>query len=189
MTDFPLRSTADVVDMLLRQHEQIKELFEQVLATSGDQRRKVFTDLHRLLAVHETAEEEVVHPRAKYEIEAGPQIVQARLDEERAAKRLLSELDGMDVESAAFAEKFTALREAVLAHAEFEEREEFSQLRADLDDQQLRRMADAVRLAEKIGPTRPHPGAESVPANVISGPFGAMLDRVRDAITSPDRDD
>lgn len=188
MTEFTLRSTGDVVELLIRQHEQIKALFEQVPPAAGAQRRKAFAHLRRLLAIHETAEEEVVHPRARYEIERGAAIVQARLGEERAVKKLLSELEGMDIDSPAFTEKFAVLRAAVLAHAELEEREEFSQLRADLDDQQLRRMADAVRLAEEIAPTRPHPGVESAKANVISGPFAAMLDRVRDAITTPTRE-
>lgn len=187
MTEFTPRSTADVVEVLIRQHEQIKGLFGQVLPTVGDQRRKAFTDLRALLTIHETAEEEVVHPRARYEIEEGARIVRARRDEERAAKELLSELVRMDVDSRSFTEKFGALQAAVLAHAEVEEREEFSQLRVDMDDQQLQRMGAAVRLADKIAPTGP--GVNSANPNVISGPFAAMLDRVRQEITSPDPDD
>jgi hypothetical protein len=45
-------------------------------------------------------------------------------------------------------------------------------------------MASAVRAAEAIAPTRPHPGVESAKANFVAGPFASMLDRARDAIQS-----
>jgi hypothetical protein len=34
-----------------------------------------------------------------------------------------------------------------------------------------------------MAPTRPHPGVESAAANILVGPFAAMLDRTRDAIS------
>lgn len=71
----------------------------------------------------------------------------------------------------------------MIAHAEAEERGEFAQLRLELDDQQLERMRNAVKLAEATAPTRPHPGVESAMANMLAGPFASMLDRARDAIT------
>ena len=44
-------------------------------------------------------------------------------------------------------------------------------------------MGRAAKLAAAVAPTRPHPGVESQAANLIAGPFAAMLDRARDAIT------
>ncbi len=52
----------DVVALLMRQHGDIRNLFDEVEATEGEERRDAFRRLVRLLAVHETAEEEVVHP-------------------------------------------------------------------------------------------------------------------------------
>jgi hypothetical protein len=75
-----------------------------------------------------------------------------------------------------------ALEADVLAHAEAEEQEEFSELQAQLDDAQLERMRRAVKLAESMAPTRPHAGVESQAANLAAGPFAMMLDRARDAI-------
>jgi hypothetical protein len=43
-------------------------------------------------------------------------------------------------------------------------------------------MRKAVKFAESVAPTRPHPGVESAPANMLAGPFVAMVDRVRDAL-------
>lgn len=185
MTDsmMTINHADDVVSFLTNQHEQIKQLFSEVLATHGDARREAFTSLRRLLAVHETAEEEVVHPRAKREISGGEQIVGERLAEENDAKQTLAELEKLDVDSAEFETMFRKFNGDVEAHAESEERDEFSKLAAELDDEQLSRMRNAVRLAEATAPTRPHPGVESAPANMLAGPFASMLDRARDAIT------
>jgi hypothetical protein len=44
-------------------------------------------------------------------------------------------------------------------------------------------MRRAVEIAESTAPTRPHPGVESAPANMLAGPFASMLDRARDLIS------
>jgi hemerythrin superfamily protein len=176
-------SARDVVAFLKDQHEQIKALFERVEQTSADEREQAFTDLRRLLAVHETAEEEVVHPRARRELPDGDAVVTARLDEEEAAKKALVELEKLDVDSDEFVSLLDQLRADVVAHAAAEESEEFAQLAEELDENQLRRMRSVVALAEKTAPTRPHPGVELAGQNYMVGPFAAMLDRAKDLIT------
>jgi hypothetical protein len=74
------------------------------------------------------------------------------------------------------------LRNAILTHARYEERYEFPELRAKVPAERLRTMATAVRAAEAVAPTRPHPGAELAKANVILGPPLAVVDRARDLI-------
>jgi hemerythrin superfamily protein len=174
----------DVITFLRAQHEEIKALFELVLESTGRQREQWFTQLRRLLAVHETAEEEIVHPRARHAIDGGDAVVSARLEEERAAKATLAELEKLDVDSAEFAAEFAAFHADVLAHAGAEETQEFPALTVELDENQLRHMRAAAKLAEALAPTRPHPGIESAAANLLVGPFAAMLDRARDAISS-----
>lgn len=179
-----MRSSEDVVTFLKSQHEQIKALFGQVQATRGEDRQQAFFELRRLLAVHEAAEEIVVHPKAAKNIANGKAVVDERLAEERQAKEALVELEKMDVDGAEFEAAFTTLMTAVMAHAEAEEHAEFSQLRAQMDADELHDMERAAETAEKMAPTRPHPAAgEGAAANMIAGPFAAMLDRARDAIT------
>jgi len=178
-----INGAQDVVTFLKSQHEEIKACFERVSSATGEQKQEEFDHLRRLLAVHETAEEEVVHPRAKREISNGDKVVGARLEEENEAKHVLSELEKLDVNSAEFSEKFESFRKDVIAHAESEEHEEFNQLAGELDQDQLTRMRKAVELAESTAPTHPHPGVESAPANMLAGPFAAMTDRARDMIT------
>jgi hemerythrin superfamily protein len=183
MTQTHVSNAQDVVTFLKAQHEQIKSLFDRVIGATGSEREQAFLELRRLLAVHETAEEEIVHPRAKRELDNGESVVSARLEEEHEAKQALSELEKLDVDSPEFETKFRKLQSDVVAHAEAEEHQEFEQLKAELEDSQLERMRNAVRIAEAMAPTRPHPGVESAAANMIAGPFAMMLDRARDAIT------
>lgn len=173
----------DVVELLLDQHDQIRSLFSQVTTAQGTTKRELFEELVRLLAVHESAEEEVVHPIARRKMESGDQVIDSRLHEENEAKHALAELYDMGVDHPQFDSKFAELANAVNQHAMHEETEEFPYLRQNLPAEQLRRMAGAVRAAEMMAPTRPHPRAgESMAANLIAGPPLAMFDRMRDAV-------
>ncbi len=182
MAQTAITSPTDVVDFLTGQHEQIKSLFDKTLSASGEAREKAFIDLRRLLAVHETVEEEIVHPRAKRKIANGEAVVGQRLEEEHEAKAVLQKLEKLDVGSAEFSRLLTELRDAVLAHANQEEKDEFARLGQELGSHELESMGRAAKLAEAIAPTRPHAGVESQLANLVAGPFAAMLDRARDAI-------
>lgn len=182
MTQTVLTSPTDVVSFLVRQHEQIKSLFDATLNAAGEAREKPFTELRRLLAVHEAAEEVVVHPRVKHDLAPLSCIADDRLAEEKEAKKALIELEDLDVASPEFTSKLRTLRDAVVEHAEHEENEEFTIVVRQLTSDDLEQMVRAVKLAELIAPTMPHPDLESRAANVLVGPFVAMVDRVRDAI-------
>jgi hemerythrin superfamily protein len=182
MADTAAKSPADVIDFLIGQHEQIKSLFAETLSRSGKQREDAFLELRRLLAVHETAEEEVVHPRAKRKLANGAEVVEARLEEEHEAKTVLAELEKIDVNAEEFTRQLSQLRDAVTDHAKHEEEDEFARLEKDLSGDELEQMGRAAKLAESMAPTRPHAGVESQVANLFAGPFAAMLDRARDAI-------
>lgn len=180
-----VQSTDDVVKFLKDQHNLIKDLFEEVFGASDAKARETaFVELRQLLAVHETAEEMVVHPRVRHEATNGDAIVDARLNEEHEAKEMLSALEAMDIDSPQFIEELTKFRDAVIDHAEHEESDEFTQLERNLTEEDRGRMAKAVLAAEAIAPTRPHAGVESAKANFMVGPFASMLDRARDAISA-----
>ncbi len=176
-------SKETVIDLLLEQHTQIKALFTKVLNASGKQKTELFYDLVRLLAVHESAEEQVVHPTVKRKIDNGEPIVGARLHEEEQAKQALSDLYELGTDNPDFDMRLRKLADDVVAHATAEETEEFTRLRTTLSDAELVRMASAVRAAEAMAPTRPHPAAgESAAANMLMGPPMAIFDKIRDAM-------
>jgi hemerythrin superfamily protein len=183
MAEMIVQSPDDVVAFLKAQHDLINDMFDEVLHASDPKaREKPFLELRQLLAVHETAEEMVVHPRVRREVDAGDAIVDARLKEEHDAKEQLSRIENIDITSQQFIDELTKLREAVLDHAEHEESGEFPHLQQELDADDRKRMTKAVQAAEAIAPTRPHAGVESAKLNFAVGPFASLLDRASDAI-------
>ncbi|WP_327044102.1 hemerythrin domain-containing protein [Microbispora sp. NBC_01189] len=172
----------DVIDLLIQQHALIRELFDEVDRCRGKERKEAFSRLARMLAVHETAEEEIVHPYARRKLVGGDAIVDNRLQEEEEAKELLCCLDEMDATAPGFTQELERLRAAVFAHAAAEERYEFSELKACTSEGQRRAMAVGVRAAEAVAPTHPHPGVTSPAENILMGPPLAIMDRARDLI-------
>jgi hemerythrin superfamily protein len=177
-----LMKEPDVVNLLIRQHAMIRDMFDAVQHAAPGERGEPFRRLVRMLAVHETAEEEVVHPYVRRRLDGGGGIVDDRLREEHEAKRLLALIDRHGPEHPDFMANLDKLRVAVLAHARAEERYEFNRLRAEVSAAERRAMAVGVRAAEAMAPTRPHPGVESATRNLLLGPPAAIIDRARDLI-------
>ncbi|WP_353940693.1 hemerythrin domain-containing protein [Streptomyces sp. HUAS MG91] len=172
----------DVVELLKQQHARIRTLLDEVANSKGGERTAAFRELIHLLAVHETAEEEVVHPFARRNIDGGEQVVKERIQEEEKAKEILSGLEDLDVDSAEFLDRFATLRQDVLAHAKAEEEYEFAHFRAAADRGKLENLARAVHAAEALAPTRPHPGTDTALKNVATGPVASVIDRTRDVV-------
>src|SRR4030081_2004009 len=171
----------DVITLLQRQHQEIRQLFDEVDRADGDARRAAFHRLVRLLSVHETAEEELVHPKVRQQ-DGGRPVVEGRPHEGHRAKDLLSPMDGMGSDAEGFDTLLIKLRKDVLAHAKHEEREEFPLLRKALAPKRLEAMGRTVRAAEAVAPTRPHPGLQGATANVLLGPAVAIRDRTREPL-------
>jgi len=171
----------DVVTAVLDDHAQIKMLMNDV-SVAGPDKEDRFRRLVEKLAVHETAEEEVVHPLAR-DITDGKTVVERRLDEESQGKSALAELEKMGVDAVGFDEAFDRLRSAVLDHAEHEEQEELPRLRREVEADRLASAAGMFRAAERMGPTHAHAHSpESATGNLLVGTFVAAADRARDAL-------
>lgn len=178
----------DLIAAVLEDHADIQSLLGQVDTSTGDERRDAFEQLVAKLAVHETAEEQVVHPLTKRTAGADG-MVEQRLEEEDEGKKALAELERLGTKSSEFQSKFDQLRSEVLQHAENEEQQEFPLLAAAGEDR-LVRAASVFRAAQAIAPTRAHEHAPtSAIGNTVIGPFVAMADRTRDAIRNATRGD
>ncbi len=168
---------------LREQHDQVKSMFAQMSELQGEARTQLFDCLRGFLAVHETAEEEIVHPAARKTGSKGEAVVKARLEEEDEAKTVLSELEKIGPGGTDFDEKFAKFKTAVEDHARAEEQELFPILESELDAETLEAMTKKLQTAEKMAPTHPHPhGPEGALGNLVIGPFVAMVDKVRDAL-------
>jgi len=177
-----VKKDEDVIDLLQRQHREIRKLFTALETAEGEPRRDLFRDLVRLLAVHETAEELVVHPEIRHLEKTAVAVVEARLGEEHRSKEVLTTLQKIGPDADGFDKLLAQLRDDVLAHAKREEQEEFPLLRTHRPPERLRAMAATVQVAEALAPTRPHAGVESAKANLLLGPPAAIMDRARDLI-------
>jgi iron-sulfur cluster repair protein YtfE (RIC family) len=153
----------------------------QVAAARGAQRRDLFQRLVGELIRHEVAEEEILRPLSKRV--AGEDIAQSRINEESEAEALLKEMEKLDPASAEFDQKFTTLRSEVERHARAEENEEFPKIEQGETEERLEKMGRAYQAAKTLAPSRPHPSTPNTPvANMLVGPFAAVVDRARDAV-------
>lgn len=162
----------DVIDLLLSHHDQIKLLFGEMGRLRGEHRQEIWEQLCRLLAIHESIEQQLVHPLTQRRMPDGEEVIEARLDEERRATDELTELWDMGIDDPRFAERFAVLRDDVTEHAELEEAEEFGWLRENVPPEQLVSLAAAARAADRIVP----------PGNMASGAPPAIAERVRGAL-------
>ncbi len=116
----------DVLNILYTHHARVHETFERVASSSGQERATAFEELKAMLKAHETAEEAVVRPfTAKA---AGPDVAEARTEEEDEAEETLRALSKLDTDSDEFDQQFRELKKAVTDHAEAEEDDEFPAL-------------------------------------------------------------
>jgi hemerythrin superfamily protein len=135
----------DVIDILLAQHQRARELLAEV-TSGGAGKHRAFEDLRALLAAHEKAEESVVRPVTRQV--AGDGVADARNSEEAHADKVLAALGGLDVSSAEFDAMFADFEQAVSAHAEHEETEEFPRIRAGRSREELVTMGRELLAAE-----------------------------------------
>ena len=177
--------TGSVLAVLYNQHARIRELFELVQGTTGPARQAAFDRLRELLAVHEAGEELVVRP-VTVQV-AGKNVADARNHEESEAAHVLAQLEKLDVADAEFSRMIAEFEKAVSDHAGNEEAEEFPYILAEVSAHDQLKMGERLLKTERIAPTHPHPGAAGSPlAQATVGPFAAMLDKAKDALSSRD---
>jgi hemerythrin superfamily protein len=140
---------ADVIDLLLEQHEQVRQQFILVMGATGQQRVELFAQLVEMLTRHEKTEQGIVHPAlATADASAGQAVVDDVMDEEREADRAIEELTSMDAGTPEFDAKLADFHSAVLAHAAHEEEQEFPRIRDLVPAERLVAMAGEVRVAQ-----------------------------------------
>jgi hemerythrin superfamily protein len=179
-TDTAVRN--DVVDLLINQHMTIRDLFIEVESATGKAKAEAFHRLVKLLAVHETVEEQLIRPLTRLYVYGGKDIADDRVAEEHDAKETLVALEEMGPDAPEFTRLLSQLRDAVLEHAAKEEAYEFRYLRRHVPAVQFRALTPVVKAATAVAPTRPHPGVDSATVNTLLGPALSIFDRTRDLV-------
>jgi Hemerythrin HHE cation binding domain len=141
------RDGSGLIEVIRDDHQQIKTMLEPVRT---GMHADAFQQLVAKLAVHETAEEEVVHPLTR-NAPGGEPVVEQRLEEEDKGKKALAELEKMGVDDPRFPAGFEQLRTEVLAHAQHEEQEEHPKLAQSVDQEKLRSLAKVFPLGGEHG--------------------------------------
>ena len=185
MDDRPMTtmSTTDVIELLLRDHEEARALlgrFEQLAPT---ERASYFYEVATEIVRHEVAEEHVVYPIIRHAGPGGEQEATARIAEQSEAEKLLAALEKLDSASEEFATQFTAMRQAVLDHASAEEVSTFPLLKEMEDVDSRRALGGRYEHAKAKAPAHPHPhGPHTPPGNVVFGVVASLFDKARDAV-------
>lgn len=172
----------DIIDLILEDHDEVRELFSRLDTTDPEGRGELFETIVYELARHEAAEETIVHPTLRDEVPAGGSIAESVLEEESEAEQLMADMEKMDPTSDEFLAAFRRLRDDVLEHAEHEEDEEHPKLREQLTQERLREMGEGFEKLKEKAPTRPHPKTPQTPeVRAAVGPIAGVFDRMRDA--------
>ena len=181
----------DAIALLKADHKTVETLFrkfEQAGRNARKLKRKLVDQMVRELAIHAVIEEQVLYPAIRNKAEKLEGQVLEALEEHHVAKWLLKELENLPPEAERFEAKVKVLMENVRTHVKEEERSLFPQMRKAFSTQELRDMAEALVLAKRAAPTRPHPRApDTPPGNLVAGAMSAVLDMGKDALRAARR--
>jgi len=178
----------DVTAVLIHDHEEVKELFQEVQATQDPEERRRLTDqVIAELVRHSVAEEEYLYPAAREHVPGGDELADKEISEHAEVEELLKRLEQLDTDDAQFMVVFQEMSSSVLEHIDEEENVLFPRLREHIDREHLRTLGDKVTKAKKLAPTRPHPSApDTPPLNKILDPGAGLVDRLRDRLSGRD---
>ena len=145
----------DAIAMLKADHQRVKDLFAQYEATRNPAtKRTLVEEVLRELETHAQLEENVFYPA--YDEMTGkngtPLVADSRLAHEHV-RELMSELQGIDLDEAAFEVKFHELMGIVREHVAEEENAMFPEAEQILADQLEDLMDHMVELQQQLTPS------------------------------------
>jgi iron-sulfur cluster repair protein YtfE (RIC family) len=138
----------DVLELLKRDHQKVKQLLEQGQSAEDKKRMKqIFKEVKPELETHTRLEETIFYP-AMEEYEELKDMVLESLEEHRQVKTILREISRLTPSSERFAAKFKVLKDDVEHHAEEEEEGKmFPKIRETIDSDELERLGEEVEAA------------------------------------------
>ncbi len=128
-------------DLLIRQHRELDQLFDQLDRVDEDDRKIVLEQLARCLVAHSAIEEEMFYPAVK---DAARREVEKALVEHSLASYLLAQLLSTPPSHGSFEAKATVLEELVKLHIDREEREILPRAEAALGPERLAQMGERL---------------------------------------------
>ena len=180
-----METQEDVVALVLHDHQRIERMLEAFPGIAESERGATFRGLVATLVAHEVAEEQSVYPALRSAAAGGDAIAHDRIAEQAEAEILLRNLEKTPLDDPEFRSLFHQLADAVLAHAQAEEKTTLWVLRSTIDRPERVRLGHRYRRVTRAAPTHPHPLSPNSPsAERALGPAMATVDRIRDAVSS-----
>ncbi len=173
----------DAIELLTSDHAEVEQMFVQIeAAPEGETRDRLVQGVIRELSVHAAIEEQILYPAMRRALPNGDDLVEEAIEEHQQVKDTLAAIERAD-NPTELDPLLVQLIGNVRHHVEEEENELFPQLRASIDQEQLRTMGSELAAAKKMAPTHPHPHAPNTPpGNVVGGAAAALIDKARDAL-------
>lgn len=142
MLEFLTRNEGDAINMLKKDHDTVKDLFDRFeKASTLREKKKIVAEAIMELKIHATIEEELFYPALRKKQKVDQALLHEADEEHHVAKLLIAELDQMDGSEAHYEAKFTVLAENIRHHIKEEEGELFPQARkTDIDFDVLGKM-------------------------------------------------
>jgi len=181
----------DMVSVLVKDHEEIKEFFGRLEATTdAEERRDIADRLTAEVARHSVAEEMFLYPAARKALANGDELVDEELQEHAEAEELLKRWEGMAGNDPEFMTLYGKIKEGLLHHIDEEEEPKlFPEMQRALSTEEQQQLGQRITTAKKLAPTRPHPSApDEPPMNMVVGVPTGVVDRIRDLMSGRSTD-
>jgi hypothetical protein len=136
----------ELVALVTGQHGRIKTLMTEVTMATDEARPAAFDAFRRYLAIHEAAEQALLHPEGLVTFD-DDNVSQRRITEEQDAAAVITSLETMH-RPGDFKVQFGLLQEAVIRHAEAEEHEELPRLVAALPEDTIEKVLEGFALVD-----------------------------------------
>jgi len=167
----------DAIAVIASQHEHVKKLLEAVRQETGHRRATAFHNLRLTLALHETAEEQAIHPQALRQLGPYDRAAADRIAEEQTAGQTIAALELADADSDQFKYTFGHLATSVTDHAAAEEADEWPALHSITDPAVINAMTEQMRAVTEL--------AEDPSAPGIQATFSEMQDWAKARLPAP----
>ncbi|MEW6055097.1 MAG: hemerythrin domain-containing protein [Bdellovibrionota bacterium] len=141
----------DAIELLKDDHENVKNLFDQVRTADGvDEKRELFEEIRDELLLHAHIEETIFYPVFQNR-DGFQEIVKEAIEEHQEMKKLLREIsdteDDEEMES-----MLEDLIECVEHHVEEEETEFFPKVKKSLDQTEINELGSKLEQEKKKKP-------------------------------------
>lgn len=138
----------DPLEILKKDHQKAKKLFEQAEETEQENdRKKIFKQIKQELETHARIEEGILYPAIENH-EQLKELVLRSYNDHREIKTLLHEIDDLASDSKLFEPKLKVLKEKVKRRNEEEETKMFPQVRELFDDETLKKIGRQFEVAK-----------------------------------------